>query len=265
MIAEGTFPVLAAGLVAWSVGWWGVSLARRDASVADPAWGPTFVLVGLLAATRVEGELSDRAWLAMACVAVWGLRLGWHLGRRNLAHGEDRRYAAMRSHHGARFAWVSLFTVFLLQAALAVFVGAPVVAAVQSSAPLGVWDALGVVVFLAGFALEVAGDAQLARFVADPANRGRVLDTGVWGWTRHPNYFGDALLWWGLGAFGVGAGAWWSLFGSALMTWLLRRVSGVTLLEKDIGSRRPGYAEYVRRVPPFVPWPRWGRRSATGA
>jgi steroid 5-alpha reductase family enzyme len=237
---------------------WGVSLARRDASVADPAWGPAFVGVALVATLAGSGAPSARAWLALACVGVWGVRLGIHLLRRNLAHGEDRRYVAMRDAHGPRFAWVSLFTVFLLQAGLAWVVSLPVQVAATRAEPLGPLDALALAVFLAGFTLEVTADAQLDAFRADPAHRGRVLDHGVWAWSRHPNYFGDALAWWGLGGFALAVGAWPALVGPALMTLLLRRVSGVTLLEKDIAERRPGYADYVRDVPPFVP--RWPRR-----
>jgi steroid 5-alpha reductase family enzyme len=249
-------------VAASAVALWGVSLWRRDASVADPAWGPGFVGVALVATFAGGGPPGPRAWLALACVGAWGLRLGVHLLRRNLAHGEDRRYVAMRETHGARFRWVSLFTVFLLQGALLWVVSLPLQVAARSEGALGALDAVALLVFLAGLAFEVAADAQLAAFRADPASRGRVLDHGVWAWSRHPNYFGDALLWWGLGGFALAAGAWPALLGPALMTLLLRRVSGVTLLEKDIAERRPGYAAYVRDVPPFVP--RWPRRRRDG-
>jgi len=150
---------------------------------------------------------------------------------------------------------VSLFTVFWLQGVILWIVVLPVLGAIRGGGALGVWDALGVLVFSVGFTMEAVADAQLRRFRADPANRGQVLDTGLWRYSRHPNYFGDALLWWGIYLLAVGGGAPWTVVGPVLMTFLLRKVSGVTLLEQDIGDRRPGYAEYVRRTSPFVPLP----------
>jgi steroid 5-alpha reductase family enzyme len=163
----------------------------------------------------------------------------------------------MRAHRGDRFPLASLFTVFLLQGALMWVVSLPLQAGAArgASAPLGLLDAAGVTVFAVGLAFEALGDAQLARFLADPAHRGQVMQSGLWRYTRHPNYFGDALVWWGLGLVAAAAGAAWSLVGPALMTFLLVRVSGVSLLEKDIGERRPGYAEYVRRTSAFLPRP----------
>lgn len=232
---------------------WGVSVRRRDASIADPFWGPGFLLVGL-AYLAAHGQGTPRGLLALALVAAWAGRLGTHLLRRNRAHGEDPRYAAMRAAHGARFAWVSLGTVFWLQAVLLWIVSLPVMAAVVGSAPVGGWDAAGVAVFLAGFTTEAVADAQLARFRADPASRGTVLDRGLWRYSRHPNYFGDALLWWGVWLLAVGAGAPWTAVGPALMTLLLLKVSGVALLERSLSKSRPGYADYVRRTSAFVPW-----------
>jgi steroid 5-alpha reductase family enzyme len=246
----------AAATVVGAVALWTVSLAARDASLADRFWGPGFVVVAVLGAAFGAGAPTRRL-VMLALVAVWGLRLGWHIHRRNRGHGEDPRYAAMRTRHGERFGRVSLVTVFLLQAALLVVVALPLVAAAAAPEPaaLGALDAAAIAVWLAGFLCEAVGDAQLARFKADPANRGRVLDRGLWRYTRHPNYFGDALLWWGLFLFAGAVGAWWTAVGPALMTLLLRRVSGVTLLEKALLASRPGYAEYVARTSPFLPWP----------
>lgn len=281
-------------LLLGAVALWLLSLARRDASVADPAWAPAFLLIGIVSSVAHEragdrataaleaaarlgatagggdpgvplagasglfvagaADPGHRGALVLACVAVWAARLGRHLLRRNLGHGEDPRYAAMRAAHGRRFAWVSLFTVFLLQAGLAWIVSLPVQAAVASRGPLGPLDDAAAVLFAAGFLCEAVADVQLARFRADPQSRGRVLDTGLWRYSRHPNYFGNAVLWWGLGLFAVAAGAWPALLGPLLMTVLLLKVSGVALLERDIADRRPAYANYIRRTSAFVPW-----------
>ena len=235
---------------------WLLSLPLRNASIVDAFWGSGFVLAAF-AVTFADGGAGagPRRTLALALVSAWGLRLSLHLLRRNAGHGEDPRYAAMRRGHGQRFWWVSLFTVFLLQALLVWLISAPVqVAVADPSTALGPLDAAGGLVWAVGLLFEAVGDWQLARFRRDPASRGRVLDTGLWRYTRHPNYFGDACAWWGLGLIGLAAGAPWSLLGPALMTFLLVRVSGVALLEKDIAVRRPGYRDYVARTNAFLPW-----------
>jgi len=242
--------VLACMLVLWLA-----SLRLSDASIADVFWGSGFAAVALLALAL--SPPSPRAALLAAMAVLWGLRLTLHLGRRWRGKGEDRRYRAMRAAWGARFPVASLFTVFLLQGVLMWIVSLPLQAgAAQGGArPLGLLDALGLALFAVGLAFEAIGDAQLARFLAAPGDAGRVMQTGLWRYTRHPNYFGDALVWWGIGLVAAGAGPWWSLAGPALMTFLLVRVSGVALLEKDIGSRRPGYADYVARTSAFIPLP----------
>jgi len=241
---------------------WTLSLRLRNASIVDVFWGSAFVLAGWTAALSGGGAGPRRA-LALALVTLWGTRLTLHLGRRNLGHGEDPRYVAMRAAHGARFWWVSLFTVFLFQAGLAWVVSLPIqLAAVSTSAGLGVLDLAGLALWLVGFAFEAVGDAQLARFRRDPASRGRALDTGLWRYTRHPNYFGDACAWWGLGLLGAAAGAPWTLVAPVLMTFFLLRVSGVALLERDIVERRPAYRDYVARTSAFLPW--FPRRPEAG-
>lgn len=246
----------AAAIAAWAVASWVASLRLRDASVADSTWGPGFLVVAVVAAA-VAGP-APRALLLVALTAAWGLRLAIHLERRRRARGdEDRRYRAMREGWGSRFAVASLFTVFLLQGAILWVVSLPVQAgaALGTARPLGPLDVVGVLVFATGLAFEAIGDAQLAAFLAEPGSRGKVMDRGLWRYTRHPNYFGDALVWWGIGLVGAASGAWWSLAGPALMTFLLVRVSGVSLLEKDIRERRPAYAAYVRRTSGFFPLP----------
>jgi steroid 5-alpha reductase family enzyme len=234
---------------------WGASLRLRNASIVDPFWGAGFALAAWVS-HAVAGSGGTRAWLALALVTAWGLRLSIHLLQRNAGHGEDFRYAAMRRGHGPRFWWVSLFTVFLLQGALLWSISLPVQAAVTAvGRPAGALEVAAALLWSVGFLFEVVGDRQLARFKADPASRGRVLDTGLWRYTRHPNYFGDAVQWWAFGLLGLGAGAPWTLLSPALMTFLLLRVSGVALLEKDIAGRRPAYRDYVARTSAFLPWP----------
>lgn len=233
---------------------WLVSLARRDASIADVAWGLGFVVLAWLY-RDLGGAASFRAALVPVLVTIWGVRLAAHILVRGRGRGEDPRYAAMRRRWGARFPAVSLFTVFWLQAVVLWIVALPLLQVQTAAAPWSRLDGLGVALFAAGFAFEAVGDLQLLRFRADPANAGRVLDRGLWRYTRHPNYFGDAALWWGLGCLALATpGGVWTLAGPALMTFLLRRVSGVTLLEKGLRESRPGYRDYVARTNAFFPW-----------
>jgi steroid 5-alpha reductase family enzyme len=245
----------AALVLAGMVALWAWSVRVRDASVVDPWWGPGFAAVAWTS-VAVAGP-SPRGLLLAALASAWGLRLGAYLAWRRRGHGEDRRYAAMRARHGPRFARVSLVTVFLLQGALIWIVSLPLQAgaALGHDAPLRPLDALGALVAAAGIAVEAVADAQLARFLVEPDHGRRVMDLGLWRWSRHPNYFGDFLVWWGLGLVSLGAGSWWALSGPAVMTLLLMRVSGVPLLEGTIGERRPGYTAYAARTSAFFPWP----------
>lgn len=243
------------------IGTWVVSLPLRNASIVDPIWSLGFVVVGWVSFAVARAHVDAlRTTLLLAFVTVWGLRLSLHLFTRNVGHGEDPRYVAMRRHWGERFWIISLFTVFVLQGVLMWIVSLPLqfgIGIVGRGAGWPVFLVLGAVVWLIGLAFESIGDAQLRRFRADPDSKGKVLDTGLWRWTRHPNYFGDACVWWGIALVALGAGgwAWLGLVGPVVMTTLLRRVSGVTLLEKSMAKRRPGYADYVRRTSPFLPRP----------
>lgn len=241
-------------------GVWLVSVRLRDASLIDPFWGLGFVLLAWFCWWQA-GETTPRGWLLLALVTIWGTRLTLYLFWRRRGQGEDRRYAAMRQRQGARFWWVSLFTVFWLQAVLLWFVAWPVQVGVlsQELRPWTVLDGVGLAVWLIGFLFETIGDWQLASFLADPGQRGRVLQTGLWRYTRHPNYFGDFCVWWGLFLIAWSGGAYWTIGSPLLMSLLLMRVSGVGLLEQSIGERRPEYAEYRARTNAFFPGP---RRSA---
>lgn len=239
---------------------WSVSLLRRDASIVDIVWGLGFVLVAW-AAKFVTGASGVGNWLLLLMVTVWGLRLAGYLAKRNLGKGEDFRYKAMRRKHGERFAIVSLYTVFGLQGALMFVVSLPVTMGQRdTSAGAGFVVFLGFVVWAIGIYFEAVGDAQLARFKRDPRNEGQIMDQGLWALTRHPNYFGDALVWWGLAIVGSSQGAGvWAFLGAGVMTVLLVRVSGAAMLDRLLAKRKPGYAEYMARTSGFIPMP---RRSA---
>jgi steroid 5-alpha reductase family enzyme len=236
---------------------WLLSLVRRDVSIVDIWWGPGFALLAGVA-FALAGAPGPRGALLVAATTLWGLRLGGYLAWRNHGRGEDPRYARMRRHHGARFAWVSLATVFGLQAALQWFVSLPLQIAqlMPGDAPFGALDAVGLVLFATGLFFETVGDLQLARFRADPANQGRVMDRGLWRYTRHPNYFGDCLVWWGLFAIALATPAgWWTIGSPIVMTVLLLRVSGVALLERSLVRTRPAYRDYIESTSAFFPRP----------
>ncbi len=237
---------------------WAVSVLRRDASLVDRVWGLGFVVAAWVWALLGDGDPA-RSWLVVALVTVWGLRLSLHITWRNWGEGEDPRYRQMRERHDS-FALRSLVTVFLLQAVLAAVIAVPLLAVAVGSTSFGWLDVVAVALWVVGFVYEAVGDLQLARFRADPANRGRVLDSGLWRHTRHPNYFGDSVVWWSYGLFSVATGVWWALIGPVLMTVLIVKVSGVALTDRNMSSSaRAGHAEYVRRTNAFFPGP---RRSA---
>lgn len=237
---------------------WLLSLVRRDASIVDPFWGTGFVVVAWFTlASLPHAQDVSRSWLLAVLTTVWGMRLSLYLFWRNWRHGEDRRYRSMREHHGARFWWISLLTVFLLQGVILWIVSIPVQVAMTAAITksLGWLDLGGAALWSFGLFFEAVGDFQMARFQSDPKNAGRVMDRGLWRLTRHPNYFGDFCVWWGLYLIAASGGATWTIFSPLLMSFLLLKVSGVTLLEKTIIDRRPEYAAYQARTNSFFPWP----------
>jgi steroid 5-alpha reductase family enzyme len=236
---------------------WLISLWRRDASVVDPFWGTGFVIVaGYTLFTTPVAQDAARCLLLAALTTIWGGRLSLYLLWRNLGHGEDRRYKAMRDLHGPRFWWVSLLTVFLLQGVILWIVSMPIQVAMfkASTSSLGWLDLTGVGLWCVGLFFEAVGDLQMAKFQADPNNSGQVMDRGLWRLTRHPNYFGDFCIWWGLYFIAAPGGAGGTVFSPLLMSFFLLKVSGVTLLEKTIITRRPDYAAYQARTSAFFPW-----------
>jgi steroid 5-alpha reductase family enzyme len=236
---------------------WLVSLVVHDASIVDITWGPLFVLIAWITWAVGDGDVGAAALFVALLTTAWGLRLGIHIGRRNIGHGEDPRYVRMREKRPGSF-WIwSLFGVFMLQGLIALVVSLPIQSlAADGDGLIGIVSWIGVAVFVVGLAFETIGDAQLSKFKADPASRGQVMDKGLWRYTRHPNYFGDAVVWWGIWLVAIGSGGgWWTLVGPALMTFMLVKVSGVAMTEADIATRRPGYADYIRRTSAFVPLP----------
>jgi steroid 5-alpha reductase family enzyme len=235
---------------------WILSVVIKDASIVDPFWGTGFVVVAI-ATWLAKDSHHWRDHLITAMVLLWGIRLSVYLLWRNIGKGEDRRYQAMRSRIGPSFWWISLFSVFVLQGVLLWLISMPVQVG-QSSQPLfdnlSVFDIAGLALYAVGLFFEAVGDAQLARFKSDPANKGRVMNRGLWRYTRHPNYFGDFAVWWGIYLVAVAGGAWWTFFGPAIISFFLLRVSGVTLLERDITDRRPEYRTYQESTSSFFPW-----------
>ena len=234
---------------------WLSSLSLRNLSIVDVMWSLLLFAAGVIYALDADPR-SPRFALVLWPLAIWSARLAFFLTARSLGQPEDRRYQALRERHQPRFALKSLPLVFWSQAVLAWIVSLPLLGAFSSLAPLGILDYLGLLLWLIGFGFEAVGDWQLSRFKRDPANADAVLTRGVWSLTRHPNYFGEFCLWSGFTAMAFSAGAWWSVAGLAVLTVLLLRVSGVRLMERDIGKRRPRYADYVLKTNAFFPGPR---------
>jgi steroid 5-alpha reductase family enzyme len=236
---------------------WIASVRLRDASIVDPWWSIAFLLV--TARTVFATGLGPAKGLLLALVAAWALRLWLYLLLRSRGKQEDPRYAAFRQRFGPeRYWWVSFFQVFLLQGTLALGISAPLQVAAAAALPdrIGAPQIAGAALFAVGFVVETVADAQLGRFRAKKAGSGAVLDTGLFRWSRHPNYFGEAVLQWGFWLCAVDRpwGA-WTVLAPVLMTYLLVKVSGVALLDAHLSATKPGYADYVRRTSAFVPWP----------
>jgi steroid 5-alpha reductase family enzyme len=233
---------------------WVVSVRLENSSLVDVAWGPGILVIGLTYYFTSDGA-SVRAQLTLALVAIWAIRLAAHLGLRVRLEGEDYRYTRWRDEYEDKWWWLSYFRVFLPQAVIAWVISLPLYFAVVSvGSSLGLLDYFGVLLFVCGLVFESVGDEQLRRFRAERGNRGKVLDTGLWSYTRHPNYFGEALLWWGFGIIGLATGGVPGLLGPAILTYLLIYVSGVALLESSL-IEKAGYIQYVGKTPPFVPLP----------
>lgn len=253
-------PIALHGLVLIALlglGTWVASLVRHDVSLVDRMWSLMIAGPALVYAAQTSWT-TPRAIAVQVLVLAWGARLAAYITWRNWGHGEDRRYQQIRARNQPHFALKSLVIVFALQGVLAWIVTAPALAALAGRRGLGALDVAGIAVALVGFLFEAIGDAQMAAFKRDPAHRGQVMDRGLWRYTRHPNYFGEACFWWGLWLVALGAGgvaAAWTVLSPLLMNVLLLKVSGVAMLEKDIGERRPAYRDYIARTNAFIPGP----------
>ena len=238
---------------------WLLSLYLRDVSIVDSAWPLMFLFAALYYFFSSDNE-SITGLALLAIVTVWSVRLFLHLTWRNWGEPEDRRYREIRKKYSPHFAVKSLFIIFLFQAVLAWIISIPLFAgfAKQTSAlndSLTILQVLGLAVWAVGMFYETVSDLQLGRFKRNLNNQGQVLNTGLWKHTRHPNYFGEFLIWWGFFLFVLSADTWWSIISPVIMSWLLLRFSGVTLLEKDIGERRPQYRAYIQQTNAFFPGP----------
>ena len=240
-------------IVALMTALWVLSLVLKNSSIVDIFWGTGFVIINL--AAYLFSQHSTQQALATIIVTLWGLRLSIYIFLRNHGKPEDFRYAQWRREQGSQWWWISFFKVFLLQGILMLIIASPLLAVqtVANISSLVVINVIGFAVWAIGFFFEAVSDYQLARFKSDFQHQGKLLTSGLWRYSRHPNYFGDTMQWWGFYLLAAGSGYWWTIFSPVIMTLLLLRVSGVTLLEKTMKTR-PGYEEYIRTTNAFIPW-----------
>lgn len=241
-------------ILAFGFALWLISLRKRDVSIVDSAWS-LFQLIATLIYFCSVDSVGARGVIVLTLISVWSLRLCIYIMWRNWGEPEDYRYRQIRANNEPHFEWKSLYFVFGLQGFLAWMLSFPALQAITNTQPLSVWDAIGSTLFVVGFLFESIGDGQLARFKSRADSRGKVMQTGLWRYTRHPNYFGEFCMAWGLYVIALFAGGAWTLFAPLLITFLLFKVSGVSMLEKDIGERRPGYREYMATTNAFFPGP----------
>jgi steroid 5-alpha reductase family enzyme len=235
---------------------WIWSVFIKNVSIIDVFWGIGFVFINAFYACK-SGDLTARKLLVLSLVTIWGLRLAIYLAYRNYGKGEDFRYQEFRKNFGPnRYWWFSFFQTFLLQAALIMVISLPLIGIQTStnSGALNALDYLGIFVWTVGFIFEAGGDYQLMRFQRNLNNKGKVLDTGFWKYTRHPNYFGDAAVWWSYAIFSIASESYWQVIGAVIMTLLIIKVSGVRLLEKTLKDTKPLYSDYVKKTNSFLPW-----------
>ena len=244
---EGLYAILMFGLTGWIA-----SLYRHNVTHVDSMWSLFFVVAGITYASQAE-VLSTRAIIMLSLLLLWALRLCTYLTWRNWGPHEDHRYAKIRRNNSPNFPFKSIYIVFGFQALLAWIISLPILGATSSAASINTLDIVGFAVVLFGLAFEITADWQLMIFKRAPANNDKVLRSGLWRYSRHPNYFGECMVWWGLYLVALAGGAWWAIPSALLMTLLLLKVSGVALLEKDIAERRPEYIDYIHSTNAFIP------------
>lgn len=243
----GLYAMLALGFAGWLI-----SLYRNNVTHVDSMWSLFFVVAGFTYASQIAGS-NTRSLIVLSLLTLWAVRLCVYLTWRNWGPHEDHRYAAIRSNNSPGFAFKSLYIVFGLQAVLAWIISLPVLGAVDSAEPINILDIIGIALLGFGLVWETLADWQLSVFKANAQNKSKVLNSGVWRYSRHPNYFGECCVWWGFYLIALAAGAWWAIPSALLMTLLLLKVSGVSLLEQTISERRPQYADYMRTTNAFIP------------
>lgn len=244
---EGLLVMLLFGVIGWLV-----SLYRQNVTHVDSMWSLFFLLAGITYACQTE-VLHTRAMIMLSVLLIWALRLCLYLTWRNWGPHEDHRYAEIRRNNSPNFAVKSIYIVFGFQALLAWIISLPIIGATSSTALINTLDIFGIAIALLGLAFEITADWQLIKFRRIPANKNKALRSGLWRYSRHPNYFGECMFWWGLYLMALAGGAWWAIPSPALMTLLLLKVSGVALLERDIAERRPEYIDYIRSTNAFIP------------
>ena len=235
---------------------WIWSVFIKNVSIVDIFWGFGFVVVNAFY-VFMTGELNNRKILILILVSIWGLRLAFYLAYRNIGKKEDFRYQEFRRNYGPkRYWWFSFFQTFLLQGALIMIVSLPLLGinSSKSNGLLNILDYIGILIWLIGFTFEAVGDFQLTCFKSNFKNKGKVLNTGFWKYTRHPNYFGDSAVWWAYAIFSIAAGSYWQIVGSIVMTFLILKISGVSLLEKTLKETKPHYRDYIEKTNSFFPW-----------
>ena len=235
---------------------WIWSVFIKNVSIVDIFWGLGFVVVNTFY-VFMSGELNARKIVILTLVCIWGFRLAIYLAIRNIGKGEDFRYQEFRQNYGPkRYWWFSYFQTFLLQGILIMIISLPLLGINynNSNGNLQILDYLGIIIWLIGFTFETVGDFQLSNFKRDSKNKGKILHTGLWKYTRHPNYFGDSAVWWAYGIFSIAAGSYWQAIGAVIMTLLILKISGVSLLEKTLKETKPQYKEYIQKTSSFMPW-----------
>jgi steroid 5-alpha reductase family enzyme len=235
---------------------WIYSVIIKNASIVDIFWGTGFIVAAFYYFFNTDG-LEIRKLIVLLMTSIWGLRLTIYILIRNFNKGEDFRYQQFRKDYGPkRYWWFSFFQVFLLQGFLAALISAPLLGSMfySNSDNLGILDYIGISIWIVGFTFEAGGDFQLARFKKNKANKSKLLTSGFWKYTRHPNYFGDSAVWWGFGVMSIAGGSYLAIIGSVIMTFLLLRISGVSLLERTLKNTKPGYENYMKSTNSFFPW-----------